>query len=184
MDNSTRFEDGDLAGGISSTNRAAARAQTPPVDWQPPSSREEAEASIVALSNDIGLILAQLSEDQAAWCQRTGRSPFDYAAWRRRALFAKVHKEHQLRECKRLRFQLMEHGPDAETADSSSVALGRLVAECHRVLAAWRRTPGNGHDTQLDGALAHLAEHLTGSSDGVSTPVELIGAAEAGELTG
>src|SRR5882762_9522273 len=75
------------------------------IAWSPPGSREEADQAILSLSNDIGLILAQLAEDQVAWCDRTGRSPAEYTGWRRRALFAKVHKEGQLRECKRIRTQ-------------------------------------------------------------------------------
>jgi hypothetical protein len=180
MENPTSFEDGGLDSAVSSPH--AQRPHTPPVDWQPPTSREEAETTIVSLSNDIGLILAQLSEDQAAWCQRTGRSAFDYAAWRRRALFAKVHKEHQLRECKRIRFQLTEHPADGEVGDATPLA--RLRAECHSVLAAWRRVPRSDRDTSLDAALEHLADHLSGERENSHGPIELVGAAENGELAG
>jgi hypothetical protein len=180
MEDHTRLEGGDLDVGMASAHPASRMHASPP-DWQPPTSREEAEATIVSLSNDIGLILAQLSEDQAAWCQRTGRSPFDYAAWRRRALFAKVHKEHQLRECKRVRFQLMDHTVDGDVAAGGAVVLAHLVAECHRVLAVWRRSPRV--DGPLDAALAHLAEQLA-AGDGQHVPVELVGAVEPGELAG
>jgi hypothetical protein len=182
MENPTQFEAGGLDRAVSPPDPPS-RAHAAPIDWQPPGTREEAEATIVALSNDIGLILAQLSEDQAAWCQRTGRSAFDYAAWRRRALFAKVHKEHQLRECKRIRFQLSEHV--VEVDNDEGALLARLTAECYRVIRAWRRAPRQQPgDAGLDAALAHLAACLAGNDGEPHVPVDLIGAVENGELAG
>ena len=68
-----------------------------------PTSATELDEFIAVLIDEIGIILVQLAESAEAWCARTGRSAPDYAAWRRRALIAKAHKEQQLRECKRRR---------------------------------------------------------------------------------
>jgi len=125
----------------------------PVVEWTPPATREEADQAILSLSNDIGLILAQLAEDQPSWCGRTGRSPADYAAWRRRALFAKVHKESQLRECKRLRTQLGSGGPEHD-------GLVDLLARSREAVEAWLDAGATSGSAALDGALALLAEQL------------------------
>jgi hypothetical protein len=180
MENPTPLEDADFETAGTSAH-ATPRANAAPIDWHPPTTRLEAEATILSLSNDIGLILAQLSEDQVAWCQRTGRSPYDYAAWRRRALFAKVHKEHQLRECKRIRFQLTDH---AAEVDNAEVLLSRLVAECHRVIDAWRLTPSTGGDRSLDMAMSRLAELVADDEREVHVPVDLVGTAGDNQLAG
>ena len=122
----------------------------PMVEWIPPSMREEADQAILSLSNDIGLILAQLAEDQPSWCGRTGRSPADYAAWRRRALFAKVHKESQLRECKRLRGQL----------GAGDNAVVELLARSREVVEVWLDGGASSGSTELDTVLALLAEQI------------------------
>lgn len=118
-------------------------------EWSPPRTRWQADQAILALSNDIGLILAQLAEDQAAWSARTARSAADYAAWRRRALFAKVHKEAQLRECKRLR-ALLSDGED----------VGELLVWCHDVVEAWLDEGAPLSDRGLGRVLAGFAEYL------------------------
>lgn len=122
----------------------------PVVEWTPPATREEADQAVLSLSNDIGLILAQLAEDQPAWCGRTGRSPADYAAWRRRALFAKVHKESQLRECKRLRSHLGAVEP----------AIQELLARAREVVEVWLDGGASAGSMALDSALALLAEQV------------------------
>ena len=122
----------------------------PVIEWTPPATREEADQAILSLSNDIGLILAQLAEDSTAWCGRTGRSPADYAAWRRRALFAKVHKESQLRECKRLRVQLSAGVDD----------VGEALARSRDAVEAWLDCGASTGNLALDGALSVLAEQL------------------------
>jgi hypothetical protein len=123
--------------------------------WATPRSRQEVEERILLLSNDIGLILAQLAEDETSWCRRTGRTGLDYAMWRRRALFAKVHKERQLRECKQLRnHPLANEIPDGQQHD---FAVSNLLQACARVLAAWNPEPGGGLTRPLDRALQELA---------------------------
>jgi hypothetical protein len=124
-------------------------------DWVPPDTREGLDAAILELSNDIGLILAQLAEDHEDWCRRTGRDQADHAAWRRRALFAKVHKERQLRECKIARRHL---ALSSEVA--SDYAGGVLVSLCRRVLAVWGGGLSDGDRVELDAALAQLAGFL------------------------
>src|SRR5258706_14627841 len=118
-----------------------------PPEWVPPTSREEADEAVLLLSNDIGLILAQLAEDQLAWCARTGRSPTEYAAWRRRALFAKVHKESQLRECKRIRGRLAAGfagaGGEAGALSVNRGAVEELVALCREAVEAWLEGGGD-----------------------------------------
>jgi hypothetical protein len=121
----------------------------PVPEWTPPRTRWEADQAILSLSNDIGLILAQLAEDQDAWTSRTGRSAADYAAWRRRALFAKVHKEAQLRECKRMR-ALLSDGED----------VGELLVWCHDVVEAWLDDGAPLGDRRLGTVLAGFAEYL------------------------
>lgn len=122
----------------------------PVVEWIPPATREEADQAILSLSNDIGLILAQLAEDQASWCGRTGRSPADYAAWRRRALFAKVHKESQLRESKRMRSQLAAPEP----------GVLELLAPAREVVEVWLDGGASAGAPALDAALGVLAERV------------------------
>lgn len=134
----------------------------PMAEWVAPATREEADQAILSLSNDIGLILAQLAEDQPSWCGRTGRSPADYVTWRRRALFAKVHKESQLRECKRLRSQL------------GVAAGGELLARSREVVEVWLDAGASSGSAQLDSALAVLAEHIDRLSMGRN--VSLVGA--------
>lgn len=136
-----------------------------PPEWIPPQTRDAAERAIVDLSNDIGLILAQLAEDQTAWCGRTGRSPADYAAWRRRALFAKVHKEAQLRECKRIRSRL-GNGSEPE----GFVSAAELLAWCRAIVDAWLDDGVGAIGGQLGNTLARLAEYLDGmeAAGGVS----------------
>lgn len=124
----------------------------PVVEWMPPATREEADQAILSLSNDIGLILAQLAEDQSSWCGRTGRSPADYAAWRRRALFAKVHKESQLRECKRLRAQL--------GSDNGDRGVAELLARSREVVEVWLDGGASSGSVALDTVLALLAEQI------------------------
>jgi hypothetical protein len=132
----------------------------PVIEWSPPVTREDADQAILSLSNDIGLILAQLAEDQADWCGRTGRSPADFAAWRRRALFAKVHKEGQLRECKRVRAQLSVGGG----ADASALWGERHVVEVldrsRQVVEAWLDAGAASGSDALDSALTVLAAQL------------------------
>jgi len=128
-------------------------------EWVPPRTRDEADQAIIGLSNDIGLILAQLAEDQAAWCLRTGRAPSDYAAWRRRALFAKVHKEGQLRECKRVRTQLSANGVEADGGLSRG-APAELLAWCRLVVEAWLDGGTPVVEGRLGQALAGLAAYL------------------------
>jgi hypothetical protein len=129
------------------------------VEWSPPQTREEADHAIINLSNDIGLILAQLAEDENRWCERTKRSAADYAAWRRRALFAKVHKEGQLRECKRVRAQLAglhaEHDSPRGERETAS-----LLAKCRQVLEVWLDEAFPSGSDPLDNALAGLAEQV------------------------
>lgn len=128
-------------------------------EWVPPSTREGADEAILALSNDIGLILAQLAEDQAAWCARTGRSPAEYAAWRRRALFAKVHKESQLRECKRIRARVLGGGfsGEQEVLPLDRLAVVELVALCREAVEAWLDDGADTGSHRLDARLTRLA---------------------------
>jgi hypothetical protein len=129
-------------------------------NWILPTTRHEADERIIELSHDIGLILAQLSEDQASWCVRTGRDPVDYLAWRRRALFAKAHKEHQLRDCKRVRAELSDQAVRTHGGDSMSArVLAELTARAHRVIGAWQRA--ECQDASLEAALADLAALFT-----------------------
>ena len=122
-------------------------------DWSAPTSLMEASEAIAVLTNDISLILAHLSEHRDAWCQRTGRSAAEHAVWRRRALLAKVHKERQLRECKRIRRAL---------SAEAELAYGELRSICLHALEAWERPAAGMPATPLDGALLALAEHLDG----------------------
>ena len=145
-------------------------AAASPIEWVPPRTRDEVDQAILDLSNDIGLILAQLAEDQVAWCARTGRSPADYAAWKRRALFAKVHKEGQLRECKRIRSQLplgsglaVGVGAVAGAMDPEPVgrpAVDALLARCRDVVETWIDGGDVSGDARLERALGRLAECL------------------------
>jgi hypothetical protein len=137
---------------------SVSRELRPAIEWIAPRTRDEADEAILGLSNDIGLILAQLAEDQAAWCARTGRSGMDYAAWRRRALFAKVHKEAQLRECKRIRAHLssgLENGSHRTVSRTDA-----LMLRCRAAVLAWLDTGGLSSSALLDQALAALAEEL------------------------
>src|SRR5258706_13797701 len=131
-----------------------------PPEWVPPTSREEADEAVLLLSNDIGLILAQLAEDQLAWCARTGRSPTEYAAWRRRALFAKVHKESQLRECKRIRGRLAAGfagaGGEAGALSVNRGAVEELVALCREAVEAWLDGGGDTGSPRVDAGLTRL----------------------------
>jgi hypothetical protein len=129
------------------------------VEWSPPQTRGDADQAIISLSNDIGLILAQLAEDEQRWCERTGRSPADYAAWRRRALFAKVHKEGQLRECKRVRAQLAGTHIDHESVRGDRET-ANLLAGCRQVLDVWLDEAFPSGSDRLDQALAGLAEQV------------------------
>jgi hypothetical protein len=135
-----------------------------PHEWIPPSTREEADLAILGLSNDIGLILAQLAEDQAAWCERTGRTPADYAAWRRRALFAKVHKESQLRECKRIRGHFLA----GAVVDHEGLrglerdAFADLLALCREAVDAWLDDGADSGSERLDAALTRVAASVDG----------------------
>ena len=127
--------------------------------WTPPATRHEADERIVELSHDIGLILAQLSEDQASWCERTGRSHSDYLAWRRRALFAKAHKEHQLRDCKRLRAELKDQSfGTQEGGQVVADAFAELIGRSRRVIGAWHQ--GLCENAALEEALTELARWL------------------------
>ena len=129
-----------------------------PPDWVPPTTREDADEAILALSNDIGLILAQLAEDQTAWCARTGRSPADYAAWRRRALFAKVHKEGQLRECKRIRARVLGgFGGEQDVLPLDRLAVVELVSLCREAVEAWLDDGAATGSHRLDARLTRLA---------------------------
>jgi hypothetical protein len=131
----------------------------PVIEWSPPVTREDADQAILSLSNDIGLILAQLAEDQVDWCGRTGRSPADFAAWRRRALFAKVHKEGQLRECKRVRAQLSAGGGDA-SALRGERDVAEVVERSREVVEAWLDGGASSGSDALDSALTVLAAQL------------------------
>jgi len=129
-----------------------------PPDWIPPVTREGADEAILGLSNDIGLILAQLAEDQPAWCARTGRSPADYATWRRRALFAKVHKEGQLRECKRIRARVLGgNGGEQDALSPDRQAVAELVALCRDAVEAWLDDGADTGSDRLDARLTRLA---------------------------
>ncbi len=159
-----------------------------PHDWLPPTTREEADQAILALSNDIGLILAQLAEDQLAWRARTGRSPADYAAWRRRALFAKVHKESQLRECKRLRARFSGGfgAAEQEIVASDRGAMLELVALCQEAVEAWLDGGADTGSHRLDAGLTRLAatvDRLTGSAGAVppARSVEVAGVRAAAD---
>jgi len=147
--------------------------------WIPPATRHEADERIVDLSHDIGLILAQLSEDQASWCERTGRSPSDYLAWRRRALFAKAHKEHQLRDCKRRRTELPEVLSRARDVEAESYALAELMRRSRRVVLAWKRAGDN--DPVLAMAMSALASLLPEADDALSPGVDLRAAPQVRE---
>jgi len=129
-------------------------------EWSPPRTRAEADQAVISLSNDIGLILAQLAEDQVAWCARTGRTPADYAGWKRRALFAKVHKEGQLRECKRIRTQLASTAIDPDDAATALASAAELLAWCRLVVESWLDDGTPSTDGRLGQALARLAEYL------------------------
>lgn len=129
-------------------------------DWVPPATREDAEEQILVLSTDIGMILAQLAEDTGAWCERTGRSAADHAQWRRRALFAKVHKEHQLRECKRVRVQLAGQSADPEPHREPELSVSELASRSRCVVNAWACSASAGDRTALDSAVQHLADYL------------------------
>ena len=132
-------------------------------EWTPPRTRTEADRAVIDLSNDIGLILAQLAEDQVAWCSRTGRAPSDYAAWRRRALFAKVHKESQLRECKRIRGQLGNGSGEAETWSARrDSGAAELLAWCRAIVDAWLDDGVGAVGGELGRTLVRLAEYLDG----------------------
>jgi len=131
----------------------------PVVEWIPPATRGEADQAIMSLSNDIGLILAQLAEDQLSWCGRTGRSPADFAAWRRRALFAKVHKESQLRECKRVRAQLTAGSIENDGVRGDHGVL-ELMERSRHVVETWLDSGAASGIVALDMALAVLAEQL------------------------
>jgi len=145
------------------------------VEWKPPRSREDADEAIITLSNDIGLILAQLAEDQASWCQRTARSPAEYGTWRRRALFAKVHKEGQLRESKRVRGQLSGIALENGSAPPSGL-VAELVPLCRHLVEVWIADGDRSAATALSAAIGAVAELLhrvteqpeTGPTDGSS----------------
>ena len=128
--------------------------------WLPPADRLEAATMINELSHDITLILAQLAETPQEWCLRTGRTEQDHARWRRSALFAKAHKENQLRECKRLR-QLfagdLAHDPNTCTHAGQLAQLRKL---CRRILLTWEGTATGTMPADLDVALAALAAEL------------------------
>ena len=143
--------------------------------WTPPRTRREADEHVLLLSNDIGLILAQLAEDEMSWCRRTGRTNLDYAAWRRRALFAKVHMERQLRECKRIRSLLSIADTDGAHAGEPGADL--LVEACRRVLEAWDADRSDPQQP-LDRALLHLAEVVEKTTT-MYVPVDLLGARPA-----
>jgi hypothetical protein len=147
--------------------------------WIPPATRHEADERIVELSHDIGLILAQLSEDQASWCERTGRSPSDYLGWRRRALFAKAHKEHQLRDCKRHRTELIEITSQAGDVEAGTYALAQLMRLSRRVVLAWKRAGCT--DPSLATAMSALASLLPEADDGLSPGVDLRAAPQVRE---
>jgi hypothetical protein len=119
--------------------------------WTPPATLAEAAELLASLTNDINLILAQLSEPRDAWCQRTGRSGVDYAIWRRRALLAKVHKERQLRECKRIRRRF---------SVNAGIAHEELLSMCRRAISAWTPPTEDTTSTVLDDVLRELAEFL------------------------
>lgn len=150
-------------------------------EWTPPQSREEVDEAVLNLSNDIGLILAQLAEDQISWCARTGRAPADYAAWRRRALFAKVHKEGQLRECKRLRAHFFGSA-DADRASTDHEPPPGLMDRCERVIRAWRTLGLPSGMDELSWALDDLARYLDGvaASGTLADPARPLGSGRGG----
>ena len=127
-------------------------------EWVLPRTRREADERILELSHDISLILAQLAEDQASWSGRTGRDAVEYLAWRRRALFAKAHKEHQLRDCKRVRAELAGRSSVAVEGGAASDALAELTRRCRVVIGAWHQ--GLCENEALEEALTELARWL------------------------
>lgn len=139
--------------------------------WSPPKDRAEASTMVNALSHDVTIILAQLAESSEDWCARTGRTEQDHARWRRRALFAKAHKENQLRECKRLRQEFAtedrSHDPKEE---ASALELGQLELLCRRVVTEWDQSAAVNVPRRLDGALAALAAYLRGTEHSQHAP--------------
>jgi hypothetical protein len=129
--------------------------------WSPPADRHGAATVINELSHDITLILAQLAETAAEWCARTGRTEQDHAQWRRRALFAKAHKENQLRECKRLRQLFAAEQPAQESRASEVLGeLEELRRLCKRAVAAWEGSPIGATPLDVGNALSALAAYL------------------------
>ena len=144
-------------------------------DWIPPTSPRAAEDLIATLVSEVDFINLQLAEGRAAWCARTGRAPGEFAAWRRRAFLAKLHKDNQLREARRIRHQLLASAREAAPAHSA----GReqtLSAACRRVLNQWDKSQVDPTRDALGRALAELALRLEGHSqaehhiDVVGTP--------------
>ncbi len=140
--------------------------------WSPPADRFEAAAMINELSHDITLILAQLAETPQEWCTRTGRTEQEHARWRRSALFAKAHKENQLRECKRLRQLFSGDVAHDQITCTHSVELAHLRKLSRRVLRAWEGTATGSTPADLDAALADLAAELHGAEGRVAAAEE------------
>lgn len=138
-------------------------------DWVPPATREEAAQRIEELTNDIGIIQAQLAEHSDQWCQRTGLSLVQYMGWRRKALFAKTYKEGQLRQCKRLRASF----PPSPYEDGSYIS--HLLALARNAVAAWEELPSSGRTEAFDVAMNDLRQVLESSpQDQPRDLVELI----------
>ena len=136
------------------------------MEWIPPRTRQEADQEIDRLLNDIGIIQAQLAETREAWCERTGLSFEEHAAWRRRAIFAKTFKEGQLRQCKRLRQSWQEGMPPAHHADNG------LLDLAHAVVDAWDNQRDDRDLQTLASAIAALRRHLAiiaGGTPGVAS---------------
>lgn len=174
LDNAGQGEGDGVAAGAERVPRAPA----PGTEWHPPTTRDDAEAQIRVLSTDIGMILAQLAEDQSAWCDRTGRSPADHAQWRRRALFAKVYKEHQLRECKRVRAQMAGVSVEPEPAFVPEAAVPELARHCRRAVDAWRSAAPSGEYGALNTAMQRMADYLDGMLIVDAAPMRVLGVAE------
>jgi len=148
--------------------------------WVPPCTLLEAEEAIAVLTEDISFIQAQLSEAETEWCVRTGRTGVDYAAWRRRALVAKVYKESHLREAKRIRFVLSGGAVDEGGGLDRGTAM-ELLVRSRRVVKAFHLAGAATGNERLDSRLVSLAG-LLGRIDAVGTAAFLVlpGVATAG----
>lgn len=132
------------------------------IEWIPPRTRQEADQEIDRLLNDIGIIQAQLAETREAWCERTGLTFEEHAAWRRRAIFAKTFKEGQLRQCKRLRQSWLQVTPGLH-------ADGTLLDLANAVVVSWdeHMVDGGVQAVQaLEAAIGALRRHLAIVAEG------------------